>query len=300
VSIDRLHLRGLGQSGASDGQVPLWNNTTKKWEPSTPLSSGLTVQDENGNVGTGVTQIDFQGAGVTATAGTGEVVVTIPGGGSSTTADIPPGTPNSCDDEFTDASGQSGPTNGLAGKWSKHNLATSSWLTLDKDSKALGISIPSGQSQDQALYQAVPAGDFRLTAGITLLQATARLMFGIFIVNTSGTGISVEVDNSDSSGPPSAALREITSWAQTSNNTQINMFAGGMFAAGSKVYLSLRKASGVYYGAAWSDPNILAASANEVSRTPPSFTPAYIGIGQIYTSSNASQRTYLIDWVRVA
>lgn len=49
-------------------------------------SGGITVQDENGNVGTGVTQIDFQGAGVTAAAGTGEVVVTIAGGGGSSTA----------------------------------------------------------------------------------------------------------------------------------------------------------------------------------------------------------------------
>lgn len=43
-------------------------------------SGSLTVQDENSNVSTSVTQIDFQGAGVTATSGTGEVVVTIPGG----------------------------------------------------------------------------------------------------------------------------------------------------------------------------------------------------------------------------
>lgn len=41
--------------------------------------SALTVQDENANVSTSVTQIDFQGAGVTTTSGTGEVVVTIPG-----------------------------------------------------------------------------------------------------------------------------------------------------------------------------------------------------------------------------
>ena len=40
---------------------------------------GLTVQDENGNVSTTVTQLDFQGSGVTATTGTGEVIVTIPG-----------------------------------------------------------------------------------------------------------------------------------------------------------------------------------------------------------------------------
>jgi hypothetical protein len=47
--------------------------------PTTVSSPALTVEDENGNVSTAVTQIDFQGAGVTATAGTGEVVVTIPG-----------------------------------------------------------------------------------------------------------------------------------------------------------------------------------------------------------------------------
>lgn len=44
-----------------------------------PSAGSLTVQDENSNVGTGVTQIDFQGAGVTVTSGTGEVVVTVPG-----------------------------------------------------------------------------------------------------------------------------------------------------------------------------------------------------------------------------
>jgi hypothetical protein len=48
----------------------------------------LTVQDENSNVSTDVTRIDFQGAGVTTTAGTGEVVVTIAGGGSSTSSEL--------------------------------------------------------------------------------------------------------------------------------------------------------------------------------------------------------------------
>jgi hypothetical protein len=37
----------------------------------------LTVQDENSNVSTSVTQIDFQGSAVAATSGSGEVIVTI-------------------------------------------------------------------------------------------------------------------------------------------------------------------------------------------------------------------------------
>lgn len=43
-------------------------------------SGSLSVQDENGTAITSVTQLDFQGAGVSAASGTGEVVVTIPGG----------------------------------------------------------------------------------------------------------------------------------------------------------------------------------------------------------------------------
>jgi hypothetical protein len=51
---------------------------------STPSAAAtLTVQDENSNVATGVSQIDFQGAGVTTTSGTGEVIVTIAGGSAA-------------------------------------------------------------------------------------------------------------------------------------------------------------------------------------------------------------------------
>jgi predicted GH43/DUF377 family glycosyl hydrolase len=42
-------------------------------------ATALVVQDETSNVAT-VDTIDFQGAGVTATAGAGKVIVTIPGG----------------------------------------------------------------------------------------------------------------------------------------------------------------------------------------------------------------------------
>lgn len=55
-----------------------------KWAAAAAGGS-LTVQDENITVATGVTQLDFQGAGVVATSGTGEVVVTIAGGGGTPT-----------------------------------------------------------------------------------------------------------------------------------------------------------------------------------------------------------------------
>jgi hypothetical protein len=68
----RLNFVGAGVTATDDAA----NDTTTV---TIPGDVGLTVQDENGNVATGVTQIDFQGAGVTAAAGTGEVVVTITG-----------------------------------------------------------------------------------------------------------------------------------------------------------------------------------------------------------------------------
>jgi hypothetical protein len=68
----RINFVGAGVTAADDAT----NDTTTV---TIPGDVGLTVQDENGTVATGVTQIDFQGTGVTAAAGTGEVVVTIPG-----------------------------------------------------------------------------------------------------------------------------------------------------------------------------------------------------------------------------
>jgi hypothetical protein len=71
----RINFVGAGVTATDDAT----NDTTTV---TIPGDVGLTVQDENANVATGVTQIDFQGAGVTAAAGTGEVVVTVSGSAS--------------------------------------------------------------------------------------------------------------------------------------------------------------------------------------------------------------------------
>jgi len=68
----RIDFVGGGVTAEDDAD----NDTTTVTIP----GATLTVQDENGNVSTAVTQIDFQGTSVTATAGTGEVIVTIAGG----------------------------------------------------------------------------------------------------------------------------------------------------------------------------------------------------------------------------
>lgn len=102
-------------NGTAVGQVPVWSGTaytpTSVTDvvaadvPFTPVGdvaatnvqaaiaeldtekmAGLEVQDEGGTPFLGVRRLDFQGAGVTATSGTGKIVVTVPGAASSTAA----------------------------------------------------------------------------------------------------------------------------------------------------------------------------------------------------------------------
>lgn len=75
----------LSTAGATDGQVPTVNTTTNALEfKDLP---GLTIQDEDATIATGITKLDFQGAGVTASPGVaGEVILSIPGGGGGGSA----------------------------------------------------------------------------------------------------------------------------------------------------------------------------------------------------------------------
>lgn len=78
VFYDYYHMvTGIGSTFTKNGGTGV--TAISLLSPNFGVATALTVQDENGNVATGVTQLDFQGAGVTAAAGTGEVVVTIAG-----------------------------------------------------------------------------------------------------------------------------------------------------------------------------------------------------------------------------
>lgn len=70
----RLKPHGI-QPSTTNGEVLKTVAGVTAWAADSP--TGITVQDENSNVATGVTQIDFQGALVSAAPGSGEVVVTI-------------------------------------------------------------------------------------------------------------------------------------------------------------------------------------------------------------------------------
>ena len=76
-------LEQVRPEAGNDDLYPRVNPTGDGWVYDTPGGAGLTVQDENGTVASGVMQLDFIGADVVAAAGTGEVTVTVSGGGGS-------------------------------------------------------------------------------------------------------------------------------------------------------------------------------------------------------------------------
>lgn len=227
------------------------------------------------------------------------------GGGAATaaadgkpTAATLPTTPNAKDDEFNDTTGMSGPINGLDAKWSKHNLATAGWSVLD-DTKAPGcfmFDLPA-TAADQAIYQAVPAGDFRATCRTMLANWGDRQMWGLFIVNSAGNGVGVPLDD-PAGGGANPVIRNLTSWVQAAGTTSLSAPTNNPWTQGVPVYLSLRKSGSTYYGASWSSDRLLATGALETSFTPTAFTPAYVGFGRMYGGGGVGR--VLLDSFRIS
>lgn len=214
------------------------------------------------------------------------------GGGGSISGDAKPSartkpvSPTAYDDEFDDATGMSGPGNGLNARWTKHNLGTAGWTRLN-DSYAPGcaqFAIPSGQSGDQAIYQTVPAGDFAIEAMFDFRAIGERQIWGIFCVDSSGNGVAMSLDYTQASA--GARLMVLSSWAQTATvHTSPHPLGEGV-----PYRLHLRKASGVYFGDYSNNDRDLFAGRTSLERTltPSAFTAAYIGFGRFYGGSNAS------------
>lgn len=198
----------------------------------------------------------------------------------------PPTSPATEDDEFNDGTGMSGPVNGLDAKWSKHNLGTASWLKLD-DAIAPGMlvfDIPTGQAADQAIYQAVPPGDFTIQARLQYAYLSDRQMWALFVVDSAGTGVAINADHGTTQN-----VRPMTTWVQSGSPTNLaNPVAGAInpdahYPSDIPFTFSLRKASGVYHAVMTrADRKIVSTYLNEVAITPAAFTPAYVGVGRIF------------------
>jgi hypothetical protein len=282
-------------TGTPDGTKFLRDDST--W--AAPTSGGtITTKDEGTTLSTGVTTLDFVGAGVTASGAGATTTITIPGGAGGNVSNdgkpylwTPPSSPNAMDDEFADATGQSGPVNGLNAKWSLHNLSAG-YLTM-ADAVAPGcvyIQIPNSVSVDQYLLQAAPGGDFTVTSRSMIGPSYGRQMVGLIICDVSGNGVACFADNADE-----AQYRDLASWVQSGGMTMPYAVSGWKYTYGNgaPVTLGIRKSGTSYYFLATLGDRIIDLTANSSAnnvKTGKTFTPAYVGFG----------RGYGTDWTRVA
>lgn len=192
----------------------------------------------------------------------------------------PPTTANAMDDEFGDATSQSGPVNGLDAKWSKHNLGTSTWLRLSDSYApgALGLDIPTGQTAEQWIYQAVPAGACTFSVRFTLEYASDRQMFTLAILDTSGTGVGFRIDTG-----AAPQIMNITTWSQTSTVVALTpAWNSGTEYWFSPMTLFLRSdGAHNYYASQTLGDRALQALLPEVTQNR-TFTDAYVGFGRSF------------------
>jgi hypothetical protein len=85
IGDNSLPLGALAQSGATDGQVATYNNSTGDWEPTTISGSAVTVRDIDGTPSISATTIEFTNGSVTDQGGGVARVAT--GGGSAVEID---------------------------------------------------------------------------------------------------------------------------------------------------------------------------------------------------------------------
>lgn len=209
--------------------------------------------------------------------------------------DVPASSPDTVDDEFDDTTGNSGPTNGLNARWTKRNMGTAGWSVLDssKAPECFAFDVPTGQSADQAIYQAVPAGDFQISTRVQRIGTSDRQMWGLFVVSSTGTGISILFD--DPAQDANTYMRSVGTWAQSGAGASISPSLNHAFYAGIPIVLNLRKSGTTYYASGFAGDLATAAFVYEVSNTPSAFTPAYVGFGRLHGTGSAR---IAVDWFR--
>ena len=103
------------------------------------------------------------------------------GGGKPvyTIADVPPGSANAMDDEFTEGS--------LPGKWTSV-LTNSGTFTLFNSQYLQGQAPSSGTQAVSALYQTAPATPWTVTLAMALPSVDNNYLSGGLVIRDSGTG----------------------------------------------------------------------------------------------------------------
>jgi hypothetical protein len=287
----------LAQSGASDGDVVTWDNTDGEWVPAAPTGgggSGITVQDENGTVATGVTQLDFQGAAVTAASGSGEVVVTVTSGGGSTLVHIDDpslwGTLLSETYEF-DAD-----TTSLPSGWSWMNQGSATYK--EKFGKGKVSFAGNASYNSRGIYRAVPGASTWsavLKLNITLLgvSGSPSANAGVFLRGSTGKILQYGTFSSGNIGLEQAS-------APTTYAGNAGLVTTQFVPILEEVYFRIKKNSSTSYDFG------ISADGVEFDDTSAAYDPtAFLGTISdfgIYANSTATTRKAIVacEWLRVS
>lgn len=170
-------------------------------------------------------------------------------------------------DEFDGAS--------LNGRWSRH-VQTSGEETYQVGgiASALRVAYSTGAAS-RYIYQTAPNGTNETWECCVAVRQTATSgeMFCLLMVDSSGNGVAVMAYNN----ARILLLANVTSHAYASSGAEL-AYPALWYESGQRMYLRLRKASGVYSGTLSVNGETYLP---EVSFTPSAFTPARVGVGRI-------------------
>ena len=162
----------------------------------------ITTKDEGSTLSTGVTTLDFTGAGVTASGSGATTTVNIPGGGGSTIkyGSLKPATPTM---DFTGSDLASATAHQSGGTFTTGNCFEQA---IDGSHMSIGLNDAMG-----ALYWSASNVDQELICGGLAadgkIQVTNAGMYGIALLDTNGTGVGVVIY-----GDNNAYLADIVTW----------------------------------------------------------------------------------------
>lgn len=199
-------------------------------------------------------------------------------------ADQLPVTPNAKDDEFNDATGMSGPGNGLDARWNRRNAAAGVQTFSAAAPGAMVLNPDSGTSQDCGLYEACPSGNFTAKSRMRRRFNSGRQMWGMAILDSSLGGLSMLIDEGGSPG-----LRGVGAFVQNSAISYFSNSYNTFWSNGVPLFMKMTKTGSVFACTFWTD----ATSDGSVRSSTLSadmgsgFVPAYIAIGRFWGGGDA-------------
>lgn len=203
----------------------------------------ITTKDEGSTLSTGVTTLDFVGAGVTASGAGATTTITIAGGSGGGHRD--PLDQYTLDgtygDDFTGAA--------LSGIWTRRNFTSGAeTYQLEPTNSFMRIAM-TGRAVGDGYFQTAPAGDWTFMMSYVQRRWGNGGDWGIACVNSSGTGLGTTFGNV---GSQAFLIASITTYSTYGGafvqSQQDSVWQSGVGMDQRKVWQYLRKSGTSYFG----------------------------------------------------